>query len=229
MRDILRILDPRPEMDAGDRKATLLLMLSTLLVAAHRQFGSIQFAPRVWPGANALEAALYMFVTAFVLLGAFPAAVVAARGERWRDYGVQLGDWKAGVRAVAVLFPVIAIALLYPASQTAEMRAFYPFDARLAPLEAARGVFFYTAWEFFFRGFLLFGLRKRVGDWLAICIQTVPSCLWHIGCPTGEIVSSIPGGILFGLLAIRTNSIVWPFVLHFLIGAGLDVLITVTR
>src|SRR6185503_14008021 len=113
-------------------------------------------------------------------LGVLPAAVIAARGERWRDYGVQLGDWRMGARAILILFPVIAIVSLYPASQTAEMRAFYPFDTRLLPMEAARGLFFYPAWEFFFRGFMLFGLRQRVGDWLAICIQTVPSCLWHI-------------------------------------------------
>jgi membrane protease YdiL (CAAX protease family) len=170
-----------------------------------------------------------MFLTAFLLLGALPALVVSGFGERLRDYGVQLGDWKTGVKTILILFPVIAAALLYPASQTAEMRAFYPSDPRLAPLEMARGALFYTAWEFFFRGFMLFGLRKYVGDWLAICIQTIPSCLWHIGCPTGEIVASIAGGFLFGLMAIRTKSIVWPFLLHFLIGVGLDVLIVVTK
>jgi membrane protease YdiL (CAAX protease family) len=92
-------------------------------------------------------------------------------------------------------------------------------------LEAPRGALFYTAWEFFYRGFMLFGLRRYVGDWLAICIQTIPQCLWHIGMPTGEILSSIAGGILFGIMALRTRSILWPMLLHFSIGVFLDLFI----
>lgn len=229
MRDVLNILDARPLLHAGELKPTIILILSALLVTVHSYFGSMKFALQVLPAAGPFEAALYMFLMAFLLFGALPALVIAGFGERLKDYGVQLGDWKTGVRATLILFPVIAGTLLYPASQTAEMRAFYPLDPHLVPLELARGVFFYTAWEFFFRGFMLFGLRKQVGDWLAICIQTIPSCLWHIGCPTGEIVSSIAGGVLFGLLAIRTKSIVWPLLLHWLIGVGLNVLIVVTK
>lgn len=64
-----------------------------------------------------------------------------------------------------------------------------------------------------------------MGPWLAILVQTIPSCLWHIGVPTGELLSAIAGGILFGVMAIRTNSIVWPFIMHCLIGIVLDLFI----
>ncbi|MGD0498934.1 MAG: CPBP family intramembrane glutamic endopeptidase [Bryobacteraceae bacterium] len=229
MRYALKVLDARPLVRAGELKPTVILILSALLVTVHSYFGSMKFALGARPAAGPLEAALYMFLTAFLLLGALPALVAAGFGERLTDYGIQLGDWKTGMRAILILFPAIAVLLLYPASQTAEMRAFYPLASQLLPLELARVIFFYTAWEFFFRGFMLFGLRERVGDWLAICIQTVPSCLWHIGCPTGEIVSSIAGGVLFGLLAIRTKSIVWPWLLHCLIGVGLDFFIVATK
>ncbi len=229
MQDVLNILDVRPLVRTGEIKPTIVLLLSALLVTVHSYFGSMKFALRMSLADGRFEAALYMFLTAFLLLGALPALVLPGFGERLKDYGVQFGDWKAGLRANLLLFPFIAVALLYPASQTAEMRAFYPFSPHLVPVELARGVFFYTAWEFFFRGFMLFGLRKQVGDWLAICVQTIPSCLWHIGAPTGEIIASIPGGILFGLLAIRTRSIVWPWLLHYLIGVGLDLFIVVTK
>lgn len=95
-------------------------------------------------------------------------------------------------------------------------------------VELLRGLLFYTAWEFFFRGFLLFGLQKDFGIWAAICIQTIPSCLWHIGLPTGEIFASIAAGILFGILAVRTRSILWAFLLHLLIGVGTDLFIVMT-
>lgn len=96
-------------------------------------------------------------------------------------------------------------------------------------LEIPRILLFYTAWEFMFRGFLLFGLRPLLGDWMAICVQVVPSSLWHIGLPSGELFAAIAGGVLFGVMAVRTRSIVWPFVLHSLIGVGLDLMIILDR
>jgi membrane protease YdiL (CAAX protease family) len=220
---------------AEERKPTLILLMSATLLTLHRYFGSIEFAKRIFPATSDLAAALFMFASAFVLMGLIPLAMVFSFRESPKSYGLALGDWKMGLAATVVLFILIAGFLLYPSSQTEEMRAFYPFDKAAGSstlaflkLEIPRGLLFYTAWEFFFRGFMLFGLRSYVGDWLAICIQTVPSCLWHIGMPTGEIFSSIAGGILFGILAIRTNSILWPLLLHYLIGAGLDFFIVTT-
>ncbi len=228
MRDALKVLDVRIFVRAGQAKASTVLLLSALLVALHHYYGSMRFALVLFPAASTLQAAGYMFVTAFLLMGVVPALIVAGRGERLRDHGVSLGDWKAGVRTIAVLLPIIAVLALFPASRTPEMRSFYPLAPQVVPVEVARAVFFYTAWEFFFRGFMLFGLRGLVGDSTAICIQTIPSCLWHIGCPAGEILASIPGGLLFGLLAIRTRSVIWPWVLHCLIGITMDLLIVVT-
>lgn len=219
-----------------ESEPTIILVMSVLLLTLHRLFGSMEFARKVFAPSSGIEPALFMFVTAFVLLGLIPLAIVVfVFHRRPSSYGLQLGNWRAGLQTNLVLIPVIALTLLYPASQTMEMRQFYPFakDAIGSPiaflqLEIPRGVFFYTAWEFFFRGFMLFGLRKYVGDWMAICIQVIPQCLWHIGMPTGEILSSIAGGFLFGIIALRTNSIFWPFLLHCMIGFGLDTLIVVT-
>lgn len=230
MKMLMNILDLRSVMNPGEIKPTVILLFSALILTVHRYFGSMEFAIRAFaPGSESLPA-IFMFLSAFLLLGVIPfSLVVFAFRESPKEYGVKLGTWKEGLALVAITFPIIALALLYPASQTPEMRAFYPFDksaglsaGSFIQFELIRGLFFYTAWEFFFRGFMLFGLRRYVGDWLAICIQTIPSCLWHIGMPTGEIFSSIAGGILFGMMALRTQSILWPLLLHYLIGVGLD-------
>lgn len=176
-----------------------------------------------------------MFISSFLLFGAVPLALVVGLWHRNpREYGLQLGDWRWGLKAVAVLLPVVLFVLVYPASQTVEMRDFYPLDRQLENVgpsflyhEVLRGVLFYTGWEFVFRGFALFGLRKYVGDWAAIAIQTILSFLWHVGFPTGEIVMSIPGGILFGYLALRTGSVFWPWLMHWFIAVGLDFFILV--
>jgi uncharacterized protein len=178
---------------------------------------------------------LFMFVAVFILFGLIPLSlIIKVFGRSPAEYGVRVGDWKFGLRANGILFPLIATVLLYPASLTPEMVNFYPLDRTAGESvymfirhESLRVVLFYSAWEFFYRGFILFGLRKYVGDWMAICIQTIPSCLWHIGMPAGEIFASIAGGILFGILALRTGSILWPLLLHALIGITLDAFIII--
>lgn len=236
MRTLLNILDLRASIGTGELKPTVILLMAALVPVIHRYFGSVEFAVRWFAPVSESLPAIFMFATAFLLLGIVPFGVlVLGFREPLSEYGLRLGKWKEGLGVVAVAFPIIALAMLYPAAQTAEMRAFYPFDksAGLSAIsflqfELLRGMFFYTAWEFFFRGFMLFGLRRYVGDWLAVCIQTIPSCLWHIGMPTGEIISSIAGGVLFGLMALRTRSILWPFLLHYAIGVGLDAFIVLT-
>lgn len=217
--------------------ATVILIGSALLLTIHRYFGSIEFGREAIPILSHSQTVLFMFLTAFILMGLIPVLILHyGFRHSLRTYGIGLGDWKTGLLSTLILLPLISVALLYPASQTPEMRAFYPFDHSITSLswsfwrfEILRGLLFYTAWEFFFRGFMLFGLRRYVGTWLAVCIQTIPQCLWHIGMPAGEIFASIAGGILFGILAVRTGSILWPFLLHFGIGVVTDGLILVTK
>lgn len=235
MRTLSNLLFAPSLIDRREVKPTIILLLSALLLTVHRYFGSIEFFESNLALESGFPPVFFMFVSAFILLGCLPLIIIyAIFRESLNSYGVQLGDWKFGLRTTAILFPVIALGMLLPAAYTEEMRSFYPFDAEarnslfsFIRLEVTRGMLYYSAWEFFFRGFMLFGLRQSVGDWMAICIQTIPSCLWHIGMPMGEIFSSIAGGILFGVLAIRTQSLLWPLILHFLIGAGLDFFIII--
>jgi len=220
----------------NDFKPTLILLLAAMLPTIHVYFGSIDFARKTFPSISGFGASNYMFLSMFILMGLVPAAIVVVIfKEPLRDYGLAIGNWRSGLPVTLFLIIVIAGIMLYPSSQLVEFRNVYPFDKTAGDsvftfirFELMRGLFFYTAWEFFFRGFMLFGLRKFVGDWIAICIQTIPSCLWHIGLPTGEIFASIIAGILFGIIAIRTRSILWVFILHYLIGVFLDLFIVIT-
>jgi len=224
-------------IDAKSVKPVIVIIASTLLVVLHRYYGSVEFAANLFESGNTFLQPSYMFASAFLLLGLIPVLIITfGFNERLKDYGLTIGDKKAGMLSLVVLTPLIVLALIYPSSQTAEMKNFYPFDpsAHLSiqnfiQLEFWRVILFYTAWEFMFRGFMLFGLRKYVGDSMALCIQVIPSCLWHIGMPSGEIISSIPGGILFGILALRTRSIIYPLILHCIIGISMDLLIVVTN
>jgi len=126
----------------------------------------------------------------------------------------------------------LVVPLIFISSKLPDIRMEYPMaksllydTSNLFLYESFYVIFYYIAWEFFFRGFLLFGLREKFGDFNAILIQTISSCLIHIGKPEGEILGSIAVGIIFGIVAIRTNSIWYVFIIHASIGVLTDLFI----
>jgi membrane protease YdiL (CAAX protease family) len=171
---------------------------------------------------------LYQFLAALLLLAAIPA--LSARlflGEGLRAQGVGLGDWRFGLKAVGVGI-VVLTPILYFGSFDLEIQREYPLT-RLAGCATDLFILwelsylgYYIAWEYFFRGFNLFLLEKHWGAAPAILYQTVPSTLLHIGKPESETMAAIAGGILFGALAIRTRSMLYPLLLHWYVGACTD-------
>lgn len=224
-------------------QASIVVVLAAVIPTLHSYFGSRKFFIKNFSAnfqsTSDVEyyAVLYFFFSALLLMGIIPALLIKySFKKKLSDFGLNLGNYKLGFRLILILFPIIAIFFLIPAAFQEEIKQFYPFYKPglddhfiFLRMELLRGILFYFAWEFFFRGFILFGLREYVGDWLAILIQTVPSCLWHIGYPTGEIVMSIPAGIMFGIITVRTNSIIYPFILHWFIGIFLNFLLLITR
>jgi membrane protease YdiL (CAAX protease family) len=183
-------------------------------------------------GPATLHRTAYMFGAACVLMLLVP--VLLARFVlrlRLRDLGLGIGDWQAGLRIVLFLFPLILVLMLFPTSRQPNFRAEYPLwpgagrSLGIFLAYAALYAVYYLPWEFLFRGFMLFGLKDSVGVANAILIQTVPSVLVHIGKPDGEIFAAIAAGIVFGLIAWRTRSVLYVFLLHWLIGVGLDAFI----
>ncbi len=235
MKLVLDLLDPRPYWTSDSLKPTLLLLSAALLPTVHFYLGSIAFAEKTLHLSRTL-ACDYMFAAAFVLFALVPIFLVRLTKGTLAEHGLQVGDWKSGLAFVFWTYPIILVAFLLPGAYTPELQNFYPFDPAAASgvgsflhLELSRLVLFYSGWEILFRGVLLFGLRKYVGDWNAILIQVIPSCLWHLGMPSSEIISSIAAGVGFGMVALRTRSMIWPLLLHFLIGTGTDALIILVR
>jgi membrane protease YdiL (CAAX protease family) len=227
----------------GNLKPTVILLLAALLPVLHRYLGSLDLYTQsesmkmTLTNSNDWLTVNFFFITAFIFKGIIPFIVmIYFLKENPKDFGLQFGDWKTGWKTVAILFPIIAVALLLPAGFQKDFQNIYPLYkgagdsvSSFLGFELLRGIFYYTGWEFLYRGFLLFGMRKYVGDWTAILIQIIPSCLDHIGYPPGEILMSIPAGILFGVMAIKTRSIFWPLLLHWLIGLATDAFIVIIR
>jgi len=229
----MNVLNIKKVIPKEELKPIGILFLSSLIPAIHKCFGSIEFIRNILPGISENNAVMYLFASTFVLFGVVPLLIIiTVFKESLKDYGINIGDWRKGIRYVAIFFTLIAVLVIYPSSFNSELANFYPQSKEAGgsaflflKYETLHILLFYSSWEILFRGFMLFGLRKYVGDSMAIFIQIIPSCLWHVGMATGEIFGALVGGILFGVMTLKTRSIFYPFMLHFLIGVTLDLLI----
>ena len=181
-----------------DWKIVTITIASTLLlmVDSYHQITPYKYIDRV---------ILYLVVPLVVILVLFR--------ENPREYGFTLGDWKAGlvVTALGILFMAPVIYFLGHGDET--MKAYYKPWLNGLPWTTFIDL---IGWEFFFRGWILFGYARKFGP-EALWLQAVPFALVHIGKPEVETLSTIFGGFAFGWVAWRTRSFVWPFLIHWFI------------
>lgn len=181
-----------------DAKIATMIVVSTLLILIehYHSFTSLRAADRFL---------LYLVVPLILIVLFFR--------EPPQAYGFQVGNWRLGLAVTAVAIVLLAV-LMGWLGRTPAFSSYYAGRARASLLallgENALDLF---SWEFMFRGFLLFGLARRFGD-EAILLQAVPFAIAHLGKPELETLSTIFGGAAFGLLAYRTNSFFYPFLIH---------------
>ncbi len=99
--------------------------------------------------------------------------------------------------------------------------------ALMAYAEASYAMYLFC-WEFFFRGFLLFGLKRTIG-WWAVLVQAIAFGLLHYGKPMPEVASSFIAGIILGIIALNAKSIVPCFLLHWVASLSFDVMVIAAR
>jgi membrane protease YdiL (CAAX protease family) len=137
--------------------------------------------------------------------------------ESPNQYGFQLGNWKVGLAWTVAAVVAMAIILWFVA-RTPGMQQYY--NARASRdvwrLIWLNGVELF-AWEFIWRGFVLFGLAKVLGPGPAIFLQAVPFAFMHLGKPEVETLSTIFGGAGFGFVAWQSESFVYAWLIHWFI------------
>jgi membrane protease YdiL (CAAX protease family) len=148
-----------------------------------------------------------------------------------RDLGLQLGDVRLGWRILGIGLP-LALLVAWIGSADPAIQAEYPLaksvkgNPRLFLLMEAFYLVYYVGWEFLFRGAMLFELEARYGAFLAVLVQTIPSAVVHIGKPAAESFAAVLAGVLFGYIALETQSIIYPFALHAALGIATDGFVT---
>jgi len=132
-------------------------------------------------------------------------------GFRWGDTGK---SWKWIGAMLLFMSPFFVMA-----SMDQGFRDFYP--RYLPARESAVGFFvlvvtigvYMFCWEYFFRGFMLFGMAPAFGR-IAIVLQAIPFGLSHFGNPAPEVLGSFIAGIALGELSWRFKSFVPSFIVH---------------
>jgi len=173
--------------------------ISTLVLVLKRYYPlNIDF-PR------ATELIYYLFVP-------LAAGWLLFRDKPW-DYGIRIGRWKPSIILTLVCLAAMAL-ILYGAGKMPEFRSYYHRNAIDWSELLLNTALYMFAWEFVFRGYMLFGLEKSIGK-SAIFVQAIPFVLLHLGKPFLETLFCIPGGFILGYVAYRTRSFLPCFIIHF--------------
>ena len=81
----------------------------------------------------------------------------------------------------------------------------------------------FFAIEFFFRGFMVLGLKKSIGR-AAILVMLAPYCMIHYYKPMPEALGAIGAGLVLGTLSYRSGTIIYGWFLHFAVALTMDLL-----
>ena len=219
-----------------DRRATIVLVGTSVLLTLYSFVGRRRFFTQhfgkffIQHPLRRIFPYFYWFWMSAITLLLLPVLVVRLGiKDKIRDYGFRLTHGKLGWGFVLggwlVMLPLIALALqFFPAFQQK-----YPLSSVAGTnwqvfiaYEISYGVYMFC-WEFFFRGFMLFGLEKRFGNY-SILIQTIPFVSKHATKPFPEAMGSIITGLVLGALALETRSFIYGAAVHWLVAMSMDVL-----
>lgn len=146
-----------------------------------------------------------------------------------RDLGWKLGGLGSKLWIYALLYLPVGVAVTW-AARRPDFLATYPM---LRPDQAEHWswclllLFWllyalqFVAVEFFFRGYLLFGLERHFGR-AAIAVMVVPYCMIHYHKPLPEAGAAIIAGLVLGWLALETRSLWGGVLLHVAVALSMD-------
>ncbi|MEI6362201.1 MAG: CPBP family intramembrane glutamic endopeptidase [Actinomycetes bacterium] len=189
--------------------------------------------PPSWPELAQLGWWAFWCVVIYVTV---PVAYALVHRQSIRSYGLRMGLFRGELRIFAVLLPVIVAGAYLSAGQP-RFQATYPF---YSDWSAGRGTVLgllgwwamyaatFVALEFFYRGFLVSAGFRLVG-WWAIPAMAAPYCLLHLDKPLPEMVMSLFGGLVLGVVALRTRSILAGVLAHVTLAVGTDAAVLARR
>lgn len=142
-------------------------------------------------------------------------------------FGMRLGKFRTWIIDVAAAWTVLLVLILI-FCRSPDFLRFYPIYKPAAYawktflLYQLCQLVYMFGWEFIFRGYMLFSTKKEIGIIPAVILQMLPFALLHVGKPELEVYGSVLAGLFLGMIAIRANSFIPCFILHFSVACTMD-------
>jgi len=198
-----------------DWRIAILVVMSTLLIMIDHYHNEL--APwSKWIPAWKYTGISTMIFDRTLLFFIVPMLIVLLVFRQRPDkFGFTLGNWKAGIIITLTAILLVSPILWLVGRANPSLQTYYKPLISGLPWNTLLDLF---SWEFFFRGWLIFGFARKFGP-EAIWLQAVPFALAHIGKPEVETLSTIFGGFAFGWVAWRTKSFVYPLLIHWFVNS----------
>lgn len=146
---------------------------------------------------------------------------LSSYGLRWRG---AFKDYHLYFLMFVVMLPTVLFV-----SGAASFQARYPFY-QMEPGEALAPFFWqweffyflqFFSLEFFFRGFMVHGLKHRFG-YYSVFVMSVPYCMIHFHKPLPEALAAIVAGVVLGTLSLKSRSILLGVAIHYSVAITMD-------
>lgn len=194
--------------------------VGTLLLDLSRQFPSIPLPLLPW---------LWWSVGCLVTMVLVPMALLrVVSGTGPRATGLRLAGTGRDAWLYLAMFALFA-PVVWLVSTRADFRQTYPFYRivgrygwDLVAFEAAYFIQF-LAVEYFFRGFMVLGLKPALGR-ASILVMLAPYCMIHFHKPMLEALGAVGAGVVLGSLSWRTGTVVYGWFLHYGVALSMDLL-----
>lgn len=225
---------------ALDRRTVIVLVATPILLVAFYYYARVEYLrPNVltwsverfgssWPHHGLIAFAASAASSVLIRVAAPLCLIVFVLRDSPREYGFRargaLEHWRAYGLLLLMVLPFV-----YWASHQESFLATYPFYRpavaggwTLWAYELTYMIQFFAI-EAFFRGFVLFGLRPRLG-YYSVLVMAIPYCMIHFGKPMPEALGAIIAGAVLGVLALRSGSFYLGVALHCTVALLMDLL-----
>lgn len=181
------------------------------------------------PGPERVRPYLWWSAACLLCMVLLPMVVGLAAGSSPRKLGIKVRGTGPEALTYLVLY-LLFLPVLWIVSGRADFQETYPFfeprtgalDQEFLIFQAAYCAQFFAV-EFFFRGFMVLGLKPYLG-WASVLVMLAPYCMIHYYKPMPEALGAIGAGILLGALAWRTGTVIYGWFLHYGVALSMDLL-----
>jgi membrane protease YdiL (CAAX protease family) len=206
-----------------DRAAVVALLTVPLVLLAQRYFGEQPYYRGLHPDGSEWGALVWWSSAKILGFAVVPLLVALWLRVPFAELGLGLGDTARHFKIYLALY-LMVLPLVVLVSSTPAFVETYPFyrGPRQLEWELLYGATFVSL-ELFFRGFILFALRRAIGAY-ALFVMMVPYVMIHFGKPLPEALGAVAAGLVLGAMALITRSIWGGVAVHLAVAWTMDFL-----